>query len=105
MSFLYKDSIGTAKDCLAFPERPSTPEEIKKYRRSAYLEPGKRFQHHGIVDDLRSMGLDNKNYGASSDKSAVTAQDLINHRKLSELERMNQIKAEKVYKGNHCDYP
>jgi hypothetical protein len=99
MSFLYKDNTATARDCLSFGERPGTPPEIRKYRRSAYLEPGKRFQHHGIVDDIEKMDLGNKNYGAASDKGNTTAADLINHKKLTELERMNLIKAEKVYKG------
>lgn len=98
MSF-FKDPGATTKDCLNFGERPGTPPEIRKYRRSAYLEPGKRFQHHGIVDDLPAMGLSNKIYGEASDIGGATAQDLINHKKLSELEKMNLVRAEKVYRG------
>jgi len=99
MSFLYKDTNSSAKDCLSFQERPGTPPEIQKYRKSAYLAPGKRFQHFGIADDLKSMNLDERNYGAQSDPSSVTAADLINHKKLTELQKINLIKAEKVYKG------
>ena len=49
---------GTAKECLTFTERPTTPPEVKKYRKSSYLEPGARFKHYGIVDDLKKMNLD-----------------------------------------------
>jgi len=45
------------------------------------------------------MGLDKKTYGIFSDPGNDTAAALVNHRKPSELERMNQIKAEKIYKG------
>ena len=31
--------------CMTFEERPPTPDDIKKYRRSANLAPGKRYVH------------------------------------------------------------
>jgi hypothetical protein len=89
----------TAKECMMYEERASTPPEIRKYRRSTNLEPGMRFKHHGVVDDYQSMNLDEKIYGITEDgRSRIGASDLINHRKPTELERINQIKAEKVYK-------
>jgi hypothetical protein len=84
---------------MMYEERASTPPEIRKYRRSTNLEPGMRFKHHGVVDDYQSMNLDEKIYGITEDgRSRIGASDLINHRKPTELERINQIKAEKVYK-------
>lgn len=99
MSFLYSDKGGSTRDCLNFPERPGTPPEIQKYRKSAYLAPGKRFQHYGISDDIKAMNLGEKSYGVQSDPTSVTTADLINHKKLTELQRINLIKAEKSYKG------
>jgi len=90
---------GTAKECLTFTERPTTPPEVKKYRKSSYLEPGARFKHYGIVDDLKKMNLDEKTFGEFSDPGEGTAQDLINHKKLTLLQKIDLEKAEKCYKG------
>lgn len=89
----------TTKDCLTFGERPDTPPDVKKYRRSTYLVPGQRFQHYGIVDDLKGMELDHKIFGVTSDSGNGTAADLLSHKKLTDLEKINLVKAEKVYKG------
>jgi len=90
---------GTAKDCLTFTERPITPPEVRKYRKSSYLEPGARFKHYGIVDDLKTMNLESKTFGEYSDPGEATAQELINHKKLTQLQKIDLDKAEKVYKG------
>ena len=97
MSFLMVPG-GTAKECLKFDERPSTPPEIRKFRRSTNLEPGHRFQHPGLADDYPTMNLDNRIYGVKERPDRVTASDLINQPKISELQRMSNIKAEKIYK-------
>lgn len=92
-----------ARECMTFEQRPSTPPEIGKYRKSNNLEPGKRFQHPGLKDDYKTMGLDDRIYGAT-DKHSVnrtTAAQLINLPKASELERMNGVKAEKIYKSSN----
>jgi hypothetical protein len=89
----------SAKDCMVYEERASTPPEIRKYRRSTNLEPGMRFKHHGVVDDYQNMNLDEKIYGMTeNNRSRVGASDLINQKRPTELERINAIKAEKVYK-------
>lgn len=94
-----KSMRDSAKDCMVYEERASTPPEIRKYRRSTHLEPGTRFKHPGVVDDYEKMHLDEKVYGITeNNRSRVAASDLINHRKPTELERINTIKAEKVYK-------
>ena len=91
---------GSTKDCLKIEARPSTPEEIRKYRRSTNLEPGKRFVHHGLSDDLRTMKLEDKVYGAMSDRGKNNAADLINHHQPTELQRINMRKSEQVYKSS-----
>lgn len=98
MSFLTTPG-GSVKGCLTFKERPVTPPEIRKYRRSANLEPGKRYQHHGIADDISNMHLDNKIFGEASEAARVTAADLLTHTKLSDLSKITLAKAEKTYKG------
>ncbi len=98
MSFLTEKG-GSVKGCLTFGTRSSTPPEIRKYRRSANLEPGKRFQHYGIADDIPRMDLDAKTFGEKSEPTRVTASDLLKHEKLSDLQKINFVKSEKVYKG------
>jgi len=97
MSFLSVPG-GSVKECLGFEERPSTPPEIRKYRRSTNLEPGHRFQHPGLADDYPKMNLDYRIYGIKDNPDRVTASDLINQPKTTELQRINNIKAEKIYK-------
>ena len=48
---------GSTIECMTFQQRPGTPPEIAKYRRSNNLQPGKRFVHPGIHDDLQTMNL------------------------------------------------
>jgi hypothetical protein len=89
----------TVKGCLVFDSRPSTPPDIRKYRRSTNLEPGRRFQHHGLVDDYGTMQLDEKVYGITERSDRTGAAELINQPKLSEMQRINNMKAERVYKN------
>eukprot|EP01038_Epipyxis_sp_PR26KG_P016202 gene16202-22038_t len=90
----------TTKSCLRFDERPTTPPEIRKYRRSTNLEPGKRFQHHGLADDYSQLQLDDKIYGITErQQSKITAADLINLPKQSDLEKINKMKSELIYKS------
>ena len=89
----------TAKGCMVYEERATTPPEIRKFRRSTNLEPGTRFKHHGVVDDYQNMSLDEKVYGMTeNNRSRIGASDLINLRKPTEMEKINTLKAEKVYK-------
>jgi hypothetical protein len=91
---------GSSKSCMDFTnDRPGTPPEISKYRKSSQLQPGQRFQHPGLKDDLDKMNLTANIYGIKSDKGNGNAAELINHKKLSELQRMNLAKKESIYKG------
>ncbi len=40
-----------ASACLQFDERPETPREIRKYRKSFHAKPGSRVCHPGAIDD------------------------------------------------------
>jgi len=90
---------GTVQGCMTFGARPGTPESIRKYRKSANLAPGKRFVHHGMADDLKTMDLNSRIFGEVSEPSRVTAHDLLSHNKATELEKLQIIKAEKVYRA------
>jgi hypothetical protein len=93
-------SSALTKGCLTFDERPQTPPEVRKYRRSTNLEPGKRFQHYGLADDYNAMDLTDKIYGKTDKEVPTSAGDLLSHPKPSELERMAIMRAEMKYKTN-----
>ena len=97
MSFLSNPG-GTVKQSMTFQERPKTPPEIRKYRRSANLEPGARFKHFGTADDYAKMNLGDLTFGEKSESIRTTAHDLLSHHKLSDFEKLELMKAEKVYK-------
>lgn len=91
---------GTAKDCLDFGERPSTPPEIRKYRKSATLAPGVRYVHYGMAADYAAKNLGELTFGEQSERGNNTAADLLNHHRVGELERINKEKAERIYHTN-----
>jgi len=86
------------RQCLIFDDRSSTPPHVRKFRRSTYLEPGKRYQHHGVADDYPLLNLNNKIFGVTESHFRDGAADLIRPKPMSELARMNMIKSEKIYK-------
>lgn len=54
--------------------------------------------HHGVVEDVNGLNLDNKIFGITESRSRDGAADLIRPTPLSELARMNLIRSEKSYK-------
>ncbi len=50
----FQGSQGAAA-CLTFPERPTTPHAIRKYRKSFFSEPGQRTAPFGAIDDQIEM--------------------------------------------------
>ena len=102
---MFGDSTGTAHDCLRYEERPSTPPEIHKFRKTANLEPGKRYQNPAQVADFEKLGLESRAYGrrtinSPSDKLGV--QELISYSgPKSTVQRLNIIKGEMASKSQH----
>lgn len=90
-------SSDRARQCLSFDERPETPPEIRKFRRSKNLEPGRRFIHPGLADDMERLDLPNKVFGNKSDPIRYTAANLINATPQNVVERLNTVKAENTY--------
>lgn len=87
------------RQCLNFDDRSSTPPHVRKFRRSAHLEPGKRYQHPGVVDDYPKLHLEDKIFGITDQASRDGASDLINLGKPTEFDRLTQVKAERLYKS------
>ena len=95
----FKDGGGTTKDCLNFGDRPSTPPEITKFRKSSSLAPGTRYIHHGTLADYQSKNLGELTFGEQTDCGTNNAADLLNHHTFSELQRLNNLKSERVYRA------
>eukprot|EP00741_Cyanophora_paradoxa_P009437 tig00000144_g9141.t1 len=75
--------------------RPPTPPEIRKYRRSANLEPGSRYVHYGVAGDPKPLP-DNFSYGVKTYKGA-RAGEVVSGVPKSELQELVEERAEQVY--------
>ena len=104
MSMLYKECLGsTAKSCLSSnsENRPETPKQIEKYRKSTFNSPGVKSTHYGIYNDVQAMGLNDKIYGKRSDYGGDTVSVVIAKDPLKKTiaDQLNQYKNELVYKS------
>lgn len=86
--------LESTKACLNFEERASTPPEIRKFRRSAAMEPGK--SHHRF-DDANTLDLKNKIFGIQSETAIANAATLINLPKTTLVQNIKTDKAEQIY--------
>ena len=94
----HKDINENAVACMTYQERPRTPEEVRKFRRSANLEPGKRYQHPSTKGDIETLKLEERTYGVSSKSSEATTQALLNQNiGVGTVGKLNFVKAEKIY--------
>eukprot|EP00602_Paraphysomonas_sp_CaronLab_P005609 CAMPEP_0185026022 /NCGR_PEP_ID=MMETSP1103-20130426/9585_1 /TAXON_ID=36769 /ORGANISM="Paraphysomonas bandaiensis, Strain Caron Lab Isolate" /LENGTH=442 /DNA_ID=CAMNT_0027559441 /DNA_START=131 /DNA_END=1459 /DNA_ORIENTATION=- len=92
------EARGSAQECMLFQERPATPEDVKKFRRSANLEPGKRYQNPKTIADIQTLKLDQRTFGVTSKTSEATTAELLSQKSQSGVVgKLNFIKAEKVY--------
>ena len=89
---------GTTRECLSFEQRPRTPPEVGRFRKSTILAPGTRYLHHGTQADYNAMGLGELTFGEKSERGDNTAADLLNHNKLTEMEQINFEKSERIYR-------
>jgi len=91
---------GTAKECMVFEERGSTPPEVRKFRRSANLEPGKRFQHPSTAKDVESLQLEGRVFGVTSKSSEYSTAELLRQNCTKNvISQLNFSKAEGSYKS------
>ena len=91
-------SGGTARECLHFEQRPRTPPEVGRFRKSTTLAPGTRYLHHGSQADYNAMNLGELTFGEKGERGGNTAADLLSHSKLTELESINMEKSERIYR-------
>lgn len=94
----HANARGSAIDCMTFRERPPTPEDVRKFRRSANLEPGKRFQNPRTVADIDSLQLEKRTYGVTSKSSEATTAELLKKDSHPDtVGKLNMVKAENIY--------
>eukprot|EP00288_Rhodomonas_lens_P013664 CAMPEP_0177700142 /NCGR_PEP_ID=MMETSP0484_2-20121128/5944_1 /TAXON_ID=354590 /ORGANISM="Rhodomonas lens, Strain RHODO" /LENGTH=428 /DNA_ID=CAMNT_0019211337 /DNA_START=47 /DNA_END=1333 /DNA_ORIENTATION=+ len=86
----------TTAACFSGIERPPTPDDIKKYRKSFTGQPGKRIQHWGTEND----GLprpEEFTYGVKGAKDMGVGDTLGGHLEPSTMQAYQQMRAEMVY--------
>ncbi|KAF4324143.1 hypothetical protein BBO99_00001803 [Phytophthora kernoviae] len=81
--------------CLTFGQRPGTPEEIRRYRKSYFSEPGARIAHPGLVDDLKRIDPMTK-FGIVTTGSEHVPEMLVSG-PATEYQRINLAKLETNY--------
>lgn len=95
------NSRGSTLECMIFNERPLTPENIKKYRKSSNLEPGKRFQNPKTVIDNDILKLENRTFGVTSKTSEASTAELLKQTPNNGIVgKLNFIKSENIYYTN-----
>lgn len=93
----------TTADCLVEEERPPTPPELGKFRRS-YFKPGERTIHRGQVDDLRRIIAEREKQPASLQafgslqKESEHVQDLFIQGQYNEVQKIKNAHGEAHYR-------
>ncbi|KAG2768699.1 hypothetical protein JG687_00011572 [Phytophthora cactorum] len=85
----------TTARCLTFPQRPRTPEEVGRFRKSYFSEPGSRIAHHGLINDLKQVDPMTK-FGVVTTGSEHVPEMLISG-PATEYQRINLGKLESNY--------
>lgn len=62
----------TAGNCLTFSKRPTTPENIKIYRKS-YFGPGQRRIHPGIINDMKKLSKERSKLSKSDSRFGISS--------------------------------
>ncbi|KAF0692100.1 Aste57867_16768 [Aphanomyces stellatus] len=81
--------------CLNFVPRPTTPESVRKYRKSYFAEPGTRIVHPGLIDDVKQMDA-NRKFGITS-KNSDHVGDVMPAKIPTEHALITQAKLEALY--------
>lgn len=92
------------KYCLNVPERPATPEKIKKFRKSCF-KPGDRHIHYGTADDVAmiraarsKLSASDQTFGLNS-KSSDHINDAWANGPQSQAQRLIEANKERMYRG------
>eukprot|EP00591_Stephanopyxis_turris_P006111 CAMPEP_0195522504 /NCGR_PEP_ID=MMETSP0794_2-20130614/20739_1 /TAXON_ID=515487 /ORGANISM="Stephanopyxis turris, Strain CCMP 815" /LENGTH=447 /DNA_ID=CAMNT_0040652275 /DNA_START=52 /DNA_END=1395 /DNA_ORIENTATION=+ len=95
-------------DCMAADDRPATPPELRKFRKSAFL-PGERVIHRGQVDDLHRQMAERDQLPASQQafgsaaKESSHVQDVFAHGPQTEVAEIKSQFAETKFR--HTNVP
>ncbi|KAF1320964.1 hypothetical protein FI667_g12189, partial [Globisporangium splendens] len=81
--------------CLTFEARPVTPDEVRRYRKSYFAEPGSRIAHPGIINDLKQIDPLTK-FGVTTTGSHHVA-DVLANAPATEYQRIALAKSEANY--------
>ncbi|TMW64102.1 hypothetical protein Poli38472_014219 [Pythium oligandrum] len=84
-----------ASSCLTFDARPVTPEEVRRYRKSYFAEPGARIAHPGLINDLKQIDPLTKHGVSTSGSHHVP--DVLANAPATEYQRMQQQRSESTY--------
>jgi hypothetical protein len=85
---------GTAT-CLTIKERPTTPEEIRKYRKSYFADAGVRVVHPGLIDDVKKIDPNTKYGSHTADSEHV--EHVFGHGPQTDFEEYQNAKQEACY--------
>lgn len=81
--------------CMSFETRPVTPEEVRRYRKSYFAEPGSRIAHPGLINDLKQIDPLTK-FGIVTTGSHHV-QDVLANAPATEYQRIALAKSEANY--------
>lgn len=81
--------------CLSFETRPVTPEDVRRYRKSYFAEPGARIAHPGLINDLKHIDPLTK-FGLVTTGSHHV-QDVLANAPATEYQRIALAKSEANY--------
>jgi hypothetical protein len=86
----------TVAACFVDQERPKTPEEMKRYRKSFTGQPGKRIQHWGLEQDPAPRPEEFA-FGVKAEKGQGVGDMLGGHLEPTSMQAYQQMKAESCY--------
>lgn len=86
----------SAASCLAVESRPTTPEDVRRFRKSYFSEPGSRIAHPGLINDLKAIDPLTK-FGVVTTGSQHVSDVIAYGAASSEYQRIAQAKSEANY--------
>ncbi len=94
-----------AAACLRFDERPTTPKNIRKYRKSYFEQPGARVTHPGLIEENERLNerLAGQRLGSRSNRKSEHMGDLFNDGPTGSLGDYVEERKESIYKTKQLE--